>query len=47
MNASSTIIGVAKKFVWVFPNILWKNLNKLLSQPLFYFHNIKKVISTK
>ena len=28
MNASSTIIGMAKKFVWVFPNILWKNLNK-------------------
>ena len=34
MNTSSTIIGLAKKFIWVFPNILWKNSNNLLSQPI-------------
>ena len=42
MNASSTIIGMAKKFVWVFPNILWKNLNKLLSQPLILLPQYQK-----
>ena len=26
-------IGLAKKFVWDFFNILWKNLNKLFDQP--------------
>ena len=25
--------GLAKKFVWVFCNIVWKNLNKYYGQP--------------
>ena len=26
-------IGLAKKFIWVFCKMLWKNLNELLNQP--------------
>ena len=29
----STFIGLAKKAVWVFHNILWKNSNALSGQP--------------
>ena len=33
-------IGLAKNFARVFPSILWKNLNKLLANPI-----IKKSLS--
>ena len=29
--------GLAKRFIWVFHNILWENLNKPLGQPNFIY----------
>ena len=31
-------IGLAKKFVWVFLTMLWKNLNELLANPIYLMY---------
>ena len=42
-------IGLVKKFVWIFHNILWKNLNKLLGQPdvttVYFYHALYSCFS--
>ena len=42
-------IGLVKKFVCIFHNILWKNLNKLLGQPDvttgYFYHALQTLVS--